>query len=123
MCGELWRLQRGFVQRWLGRRRATGDTNAMSARAERIAGLLRQHFAPTLLRVADESARHAGHAGAAPGGETHYRVLLVSPAFRDEARISRSRRVHEVLAGEFATGLHALELTLRTPEEHAAAKP
>ena len=85
-----------------------------------MAALLRQQLTPDLLRVDDDSARHAGHAGAAPGGETHYRVLVVSEAFRGETRVARSRRVHAALGGEFTSGLHALELSLRTPEEHAA---
>jgi stress-induced morphogen len=92
----------------------------MTNRVDRIAALLRQHFTPDLLRIEDDSARHAGHAGAAPGGETHYRMLMVSATFRGQSRIVRSRRVHAVLGEEFAGGLHALELTLRTPEEQAA---
>jgi BolA protein len=92
---------------------------AMSTRADRIADRLTRAFAPALLRVVDESARHAGHAGAQPGGETHYAVLLVSAAFQGENRVARSRAVHAALAGEFAGGLHALALTLRTPQEHA----
>ena len=92
----------------------------MMTRADRMIALLGQHFVPQKLDVADLSARHAGHAGAAPGGETHYRVLVVSEAFRGVSRVDRSRRVHAVLGEEFAGGLHALELTLRTPEEHAA---
>jgi stress-induced morphogen len=71
--------------------------------------------------VVDESARHAGHAGARPGGETHYAVLLVSEAFRGMSRVARSRAVHAALAAEFGTGMHALSLTLRTPQEHAVA--
>ncbi len=93
----------------------------MSSRADRIAARLTEAFAPTLLRVVDESARHAGHAGARPGGETHYAVLLVSAAFQGEGRLARSRAVHAALADEFAGGLHALSLALRTPGEHAAA--
>jgi BolA family transcriptional regulator, general stress-responsive regulator len=93
----------------------------MSTRADRIAARLTEAFAPTLLRVTDESARHAGHAGAQPGGETHYAVLLVAAAFQGESRIARSRAVHAALDREFATGLHALALTLRTPQEHAGA--
>jgi stress-induced morphogen len=92
----------------------------MSTRADRIAARLTEAFAPSLLRIADESARHAGHAGAQPGGETHYAVLVVSAAFQGESRVARSRAVHAALTGEFASGLHALALTLRTPEEHAA---
>lgn len=93
----------------------------MNTRADRISARLTEAFAPALLRVIDESARHAGHAGAQPGGETHYAVLLVAAAFQGESRIGRSRAVHAALADEFATGLHALALTLRTPQEHAAA--
>jgi BolA protein len=91
----------------------------MENRRDRMAVLLRKHFTPELLQIEDESARHAGHAGAAPGGETHYRVLMVSAAFRGEGRLARSRAVHAALAAEFGSGLHALALTLRTPEEHA----
>ena len=90
----------------------------MSTRADRIAALLRQGFSPTTLRIVDDSARHAGHAGAAPGGQTHLSVLLVADAFRGRSRVDRSRAVHAALAAEFADGLHALALTLRTPEEH-----
>jgi BolA protein len=84
-----------------------------------MAALLQQQFTPVLLQIEDDSARHAGHAGAAPGGETHYRVLMVSAAFSGMSRIARSRRVHAALGGEFAGGLHALTLSLRTPAEHA----
>ena len=89
-------------------------------RTTRIEATLTETFAPLTLEVHDDSASHAGHAGAAPGGETHVSVLLVSPAFRGQPRVKRSRAVHEALATEFASGLHALSLTLRTPEEHTA---
>ena len=89
----------------------------MTTRADRIAAVLRHGFDPTILRIVDDSARHAGHAGAAPGGETHYSLLLVAEAFRGRNRVDRSRAVHAALAAEFAGGLHALALTLRTPEE------
>jgi stress-induced morphogen len=93
----------------------------MTTRRERITTILRQRFGPVLLQVQDDSAQHAGHAGAAPGGETHYSVLMVSESFQGQTRIARSRAVHAVLDGELAGGLHALALTLRTPEEHAKA--
>lgn len=89
----------------------------MEPRANRIETLLRQHFAPTALRVTDDSRLHAGHAGARPEGETHYSVLMVAGAFHGQTRIARSRAVHALLDAEFKTGLHALALTLRTPEE------
>ncbi len=94
---------------------------SMTARAARLEAVLTREFAPVLLRIEDDSARHAGHAGAQPGGETHYSVLLVSQAFRDLNRLARSRAVHAALAAEFSAGMHALALTLRTPEEQAKA--
>lgn len=92
----------------------------MSNRAHRLDALLRQAFAPNLLRVTDDSAQHAGHAGAAAAGETHYSVLLVAATFRGQNRVTRHRAVNAAVAAEFQTGLHALALVLRTPEEHAA---
>jgi BolA protein len=89
----------------------------MITRADRIAETLTRAFNPTLLRVVDESARHDGHTGAQPGGQTHYAVLLVTQAFDGMGRVARSRAVHAALAEEFASGLHALALTLKTPRE------
>ena len=95
----------------------------MTTRADRIDAILRQSFNPVMLRIVDDSARHHGHAGAAPGGQTHFSLLLVADAFRGRSRVERSRAVHAALAGEFADGLHALALTLRSPEEHDRAQP
>jgi BolA protein len=92
---------------------------AMTTRASRIETTLRQHFQVVSLVVRDDSHLHAGHAGASPAGETHYAVLLVAPEFDGQSRVARSRLVHELLADEFSRGLHALSLTLRTPQEHA----
>jgi stress-induced morphogen len=94
-------------------------------RADRMTATLTAAFAPEVLRVADDSAHHAGHVGARGGvGQTHYSVLLVSQAFSGMSRVARSRAVHAALAEEFGAvesgGMHALALTLRTPEEHAA---
>ncbi|PZW45626.1 BolA protein [Humitalea rosea] len=90
-----------------------------TTRTDRLHALLSAAFAPAQVVVQDDSARHAGHAGAAPGGETHYSVRVVSPAFAGLSRVARSRAAHEAVAAEFATGLHALALTLRTPDEAA----
>ena len=92
----------------------------MPDRAARIAAALNAAFPPAEVQVVDDSHRHAGHAGAAPGGETHYSVRVVSPAFAGLNRVARSRAVHEALAAEFAGGMHALALTLKTPEEARA---
>lgn len=88
------------------------------SRAARLEAILRQAFAPSVLRVVDDSARHAGHAGARPEGETHYSVLIVTEAFRGLSRVARSREVHRALAAELSGGMHALALTLRAPEEY-----
>jgi BolA protein len=110
--------RRGICKEGIAAIGARGNMACMSQRADRIAAVLTGRFAPTLLRLADESARHAGHAGAAPAGETHYAVLLVSAEFRGQNRLARQRAVHAALAAEFASGLHALALTLRTPDEY-----
>jgi stress-induced morphogen len=94
------------------------------SRAERLHAALTKAFAPVVLQVQDDSAQHAGHSGALPGGESHYSVLMVSAAFQGTTRVARSRAVHAALAAEFGAaeqgGMHALVLTLRTPEEHEA---
>jgi BolA protein len=87
------------------------------SRAKRIQAALEAAFAPARVVVQDDSAKHAGHAGARPGGQTHYSVAVVSPAFAGQSRVARSRAVHALLAAEFDTGLHALALRLMTPEE------
>lgn len=89
----------------------------MTQRADRMRQTLEARFQPALLEITDDSARHAGHAGARPGGETHYSVLMISAAFAGLSRVARSRAVHEALAGEFSSGLHALALRLQSPEE------
>jgi BolA protein len=91
------------------------------SRAHRIQAILDAAFAPAQVTVQDDSASHAGHAGARPGGQTHYSVAIVSAAFSGQSRVARSRAVHALLAAEFDTGLHALALRLMTPEE--AARP
>src|SRR5271166_4513133 len=93
--------------------------HGISTRAERLERALATAFAPSVLRVVDDSARHAGHSGAAAGGETHYTILIVSDAFAGLNRVARHRAVNEALAGEFSSGLHALSLSLRTPGEQS----
>ena len=90
-------------------------------RAARITARLTEEFAPGALTVLDESAQHAGHAGARAAGETHYRVAMLSAAFTGQNRVGRARLVHAALASEFAAGLHALSLTLRAPGEPGPA--
>lgn len=93
----------------------------LSGRAARIAAAVRAAWPDARVAVADDSARHEGHAGARPEGETHYLLQVVSEAFAGLSRVERSRAVHRLLAAEFAGGMHALNLALLTPEE--AARP
>lgn len=85
--------------------------------AERIEAKLKAALAPGRLRVIDESARHVGHAGARPGGETHFRVEVETAAFAGLSRLDRQRRVHAILAEELAGGVHALSMALSAPGE------
>ena len=85
--------------------------------AETIRAKLTERLAPTRLVVLDESHRHAGHAGARPGGETHFNVTVVSAAFTGLNRVARQRLVYQTLSEELAGGVHALSLTTTTPDE------
>jgi BolA protein len=84
---------------------------------ERIADELTKTFAPERLDVVDESHQHAGHAGHRPGGETHYRVYIVSQAFQGKSRIERHRMINETLASELQGGVHALAIHASAPGE------
>jgi BolA protein len=87
--------------------------------AETIRTKLEAAFAPQSLDVRDESDQHRGHAGHREGGETHFRVAIVSAAFEGVSRIDRHRRVHALLDAELKDRVHALALTLLTPDEAA----
>jgi BolA protein len=94
----------------------------MTGRERRIRSLLTARFAPEALEVKDDSALHAGHAGAAPsselgGGETHFSVRIVAAAFAGLSRIERHRQVNQALAAELASGLHALAIVAKAPGE------
>jgi BolA protein len=80
---------------------------------------LRNAFAPESLRVEDESDNHVGHAGHRPGGQTHYRVYIVSDAFRGKSRVERHRMINAALAAELAAGVHALAIHAAAPSEGA----
>jgi BolA protein len=84
---------------------------------ERIEQKLKTALSPVTLDVIDESASHAGHAGAREGGETHFRVRIVSAAFEGLSRVDRQRRVYAALADELRERVHALALTTLTPSE------
>ena len=85
--------------------------------SERIRRRLEDAFQPSRLEVHDESARHAGHAGARAGGETHFRVTIVSQTFAGRSRLERHRLVHAALDEELRGGVHALAVTALVPGE------
>ncbi len=85
--------------------------------AHLITQKLTEAFTPQSLKVVDESHQHAGHAGHRPGGETHYRVYIVSEAFKGKTRLQRHRMINETLAGELAAGVHALTIHAAAPGE------
>ena len=89
----------------------------MGAIFDAIQNKLTSAFAPTRLEIEDDSARHAGHAGARPGGETHFNVVIESPAFAGTAKVARQRMVYRALAEELAGPVHALSVKALAPGE------
>ena len=71
---------------------------------------------PARIEIADDSAAHAGHAGAASGGG-HYTVTIVAGAFTGRPRVARHRLVYDALGSMMQQQIHALALTARAPEE------
>ena len=69
-------------------------------------------FAPTFLQVDDESHLHAGHSGARPEGETHYRITISAPSLAGKSRIEAHRAINDAMKKEFETGLHALAIKI-----------
>ena len=74
-------------------------------------------LAPVRLELVDESAQHAGHAGAAPGGNTHWRLTIVSAAFTGKPTVARHRMVYQALGELMQHPIHALAISARAPEE------
>ena len=82
-----------------------------------IAQKLTEAFTPLSLNVEDESDRHHGHAGHRESGETHFRVYIVSEAFRGKSRLARHRMINATLAAELQAGVHALAIHAAAPGE------
>jgi BolA protein len=82
-----------------------------------ITDKLTEAFAPQSVKVVDESHQHEGHAGHQGGGETHFRVYIVSNAFRGKSRLERHRMINSALSGELQSGVHALAIHAASPEE------
>lgn len=89
----------------------------MGTVAARISRKLHDGLSPESLEVTDQSARHAGHEGARPGGESHFDVRVVASVFTGLSRLERQRKVNALLAEELAGPVHALSLKLLAPSE------
>ena len=82
-----------------------------------ITQALQGRLHPAELTVRDESEQHHGHAGWREGGETHFRLYIVSDAFSGKSRVERHRLVNETLKEAFDRGLHALAIQAKAPGE------
>jgi BolA protein len=89
----------------------------MGAVAERLRAKLGAAFSPSLLQIDDDSARHAGHAGAREGGESHFNVVIEAAAFEGVSRVQRQRLVYGAVAAELAGPVHALSVKALAPGE------
>jgi BolA protein len=85
--------------------------------ADLITQRLTDAFQPQSVKVVDESHLHAGHAGSREGGQTHYRVYIVSGAFKGKTRIERHRMINAALAQELSGSVHALAIHASAPGE------
>jgi BolA family transcriptional regulator, general stress-responsive regulator len=87
----------------------------MTVNAHVVEQALRAALEPVLIEVQDDSAAHAGHAGAREG--RHFSVTIVSPRFAGLSRVARHRLVYDAVASQMAQGIHALAIVAKTPEE------
>jgi BolA protein len=85
--------------------------------ADLITQKLTEAFAPQSLNVVDESHLHEGHSGHREGGQSHFRVYIVSGAFKGKTRVERHRLINGILADQLAGGVHALAIHAAAPGE------
>ncbi|AWM04444.2 BolA family protein [Bradyrhizobium amphicarpaeae] len=90
---------------------------ALMVMKDTISNKLQEAFTPESLQVVDESLLHEGHSGHRPGGETHFRVYIVSDAFKGKSRVDRHRMINSALAAELAGSVHALAIQAKAPGE------
>lgn len=86
---------------------------------DQLTTTLSNAFTPEHLDIQDDSHKHAGHAGARPEGETHFRVTVVSETFKGQNRVARQRAVYSVIEALTDGPIHALQLFTYTPAEWA----
>lgn len=90
---------------------------AVMVMKDTISNKLQEAFTPESLQVVDESHLHEGHSGHRPGGETHFRVYIVSHAFKGKSRVDRHRMINTALAAELSGSVHALAIHAQAPGE------
>ena len=108
MAGASW------VRRY-GRTLSPTVTKMTSTRVEALRTALQNELAPVSLEIIDDSAKHAGHAGAREGG--HFRVVITAAAFEGRSQLERHRLVYAAVGPLVAQGVHALSILSRTPNE------
>ncbi|MDH0864312.1 BolA family transcriptional regulator [Mitsuaria sp. GD03876] len=99
----------------------SGKTNPAATPSAAIEARLQAALEPVSLRLRDDSAHHAGHAGAREGG--HYYLEIVSPRFAGLPRVARHRLVYDALADLMQKGIHALAIDARAPDEQQNSGP
>jgi BolA protein len=85
------------------------------SRVAQLRSVIERELTPLTLEIVDDSAAHAGHAGAREGG--HFRVTLVASAFSGRSQLERHRLVYAAVAPLMGQGVHALSIIARSPEE------
>jgi BolA family transcriptional regulator, general stress-responsive regulator len=113
-------ISTAFLIRSAAIRRAFGNQWQTMRVQEIITRKLTEAFDPESIRVVDESHQHQGHVGYRAGGESHFRVYIVSQAFKGKSRLERHRMINQTLTGEFAAGVHAIAVHASAPGEDSA---
>ncbi|PIA35446.1 hypothetical protein AQUCO_03500069v1 [Aquilegia coerulea] len=97
---------------------ASRGANILGSRASRIKTKLQSALEASILEVKDVSSEHAGHAAVKDNAnETHFNVKIVSPKFDGQSLVKRHRMVYDLLGEELESGLHALSIVAKTPQE------
>jgi BolA protein len=89
----------------------------MSARLERIRARLQQSLEPIHLELFDDSAAHAGHAGARQSGGGHFSAIIVTESFAGQSLVARHQRVYQALGDLMQTDIHAFSMKVYAPDE------
>lgn len=86
-------------------------------RSDRIVFILTQALKPSYIELIDDSAKHAGHAGAKDGGETHYTLKICSATFNGQSKVARHQKIYGLLGEEFKDGLHAFAIDAKAEND------